>query len=122
MDAQVGVPAGTLSAASPSISALTAGPKNRLSRPITVTPYLWAGGCNWEYTECVQQCLLTRYDFQTASGDFWRADHDFWDNTLHGNWYLNTIRGGPQEKMSLALYQMNQQANRFRSLDCNRYL
>jgi hypothetical protein len=80
-------------------------------------------GCTKAYIDCVQQCLLTRIEFNSALGDFGRANSDFWDNIINPfHSYLNHLSGGPQDQMSNSYYNMVQSARLFRAQDCSHYL
>ena len=56
--------------------------------------------------------------FRQHSGNFWRADADFWDNLITGRWYLNNIPGGPQEVMASELGYMRSYLGKYQTLKC----
>ena len=79
-------------------------------------------GCKKDYVDCVYDCLYTRAQFQSAAGDFWRADDDYWQHLLTGRDYLNHLPGGPQDQMYSAFNKMGQMVRQYRAQDCSHYL
>jgi hypothetical protein len=88
---------------------------------VIVTPSNLPLACKREYTECLLLCWNVRDAFYSSARDFWRADADFWDNFLTGRSYLNSMSGGPRDRMNSSFRQMQTSANSYRANNCARY-
>ena len=94
----------------------------KVTYPSVSPDYYPLGDCTMDYIDCVQKCEEIRIDFQNATGDFWRADDDFWQNTLTGRFYLNNLPGGPSSALRNSYYLLGQYRNQFANLGCKKYV
>jgi len=89
--------------------------------PLLNPNFFVADPCKLEYTECLYRCLLTKLEFDSHRGDYFRDAEEFWENTFTGRWYLNRLEGGPQDRLANSLYWMRFHFRNYQAMDCKSY-